>query len=143
VTYVRTVKTSSGATAVQVVWSSGRGSRSIEHLGSGHDEAALAALKAAAVQRLAAGQAELDLGVAVRSGSKPLPITSLGRRICGKRCAAHTRCSGSTRPLAGRLCGDGMAEPHRAARRLGRPVVGVREAHTSRWCLPQDRRALF
>ena len=32
--YVRTVKTSSGATAVQIVWSSWRGSRSIEHLGS-------------------------------------------------------------------------------------------------------------
>jgi hypothetical protein len=34
------------------------------------------ALKAAAVQRLVAGQAELDLGVAGRSGSEPLPITS-------------------------------------------------------------------
>ena len=74
--YVRTVKTSSGATAVQIVWSSRRGSRSIEHLGSAHDEAGLAALKAAAAQRLAAGQAELDLGVAARSGSEPLPITS-------------------------------------------------------------------
>jgi hypothetical protein len=76
VAYVRTVKTSSGATAVQIVWSSRRGSRQIEHLGSAHDEAGLAALKAAAAQRLAAGQAELDLGVAARSGSEPLPITS-------------------------------------------------------------------
>jgi hypothetical protein len=76
VAYVRTVKTSSGATAVQIVWSSRRGSRSIEHLGSVHDEAALAALKAAAAQRLAAGQGELDLGVAGRAGSEPLPITS-------------------------------------------------------------------
>jgi Transposase DDE domain len=76
VAYVRTVKTSSGATAVQIVWSSRRGSRSIEHLGSAHDEAALAALKAAAAQRLAAGQTELDLGVAGRSESAPLPITS-------------------------------------------------------------------
>ena len=74
--YVRTVKTSSGATAVQIVWSSRRGSRSIEHLGSAHDGAGLAALKAAAAQRLAAGQAELDLGVAGRPGSEPLPITS-------------------------------------------------------------------
>ena len=31
--YVRTVKTKSGPTAVQVVWSSQRGSRKIEHLG--------------------------------------------------------------------------------------------------------------
>jgi hypothetical protein len=76
VAYVRTVKTSSGATAVQIVWSSRRGSRSIEHIGSAHDEAALAALKAAAAQRFAVGQAELDLGVAGRPGSEPLPITS-------------------------------------------------------------------
>jgi hypothetical protein len=50
VAYVRTVKTSSGATAVQIVWSSRRGSRSIEHLGSAHGEAGLAALKAAAAR---------------------------------------------------------------------------------------------
>jgi hypothetical protein len=47
VAYVRTVKTASGATAVQVVWSSRRGSRQIEHLGSAHDEAELEARKAA------------------------------------------------------------------------------------------------
>jgi hypothetical protein len=76
VAYVRTVKTSSGATAVQIVWSSRRGSRSIEHLGSAHDEAGVAALKAAAAQRLAAGQAALDLGLAQRSEAEPLPITS-------------------------------------------------------------------
>lgn len=62
---------------MQVVHSSRRGSRSIEHLGSAHDEAELEALKAAACQRLAAGQGELDLGLAaaVRSGG-PLEITS-------------------------------------------------------------------
>jgi hypothetical protein len=76
VAYVRTVKTSSGATAVQIVWSSRRGSRNIEHLGSAHDEAGLAVLKAAAAQRLAAGQAQLDLGLAAPSESEPLPITS-------------------------------------------------------------------
>ena len=74
--YVRTVKTSSGATAVQIVWSSRRGSRAIEHIGSAHDAAGLAVLKAAAGQRLAAGQAELDLGVTTQSASEPLPITS-------------------------------------------------------------------
>jgi hypothetical protein len=41
--YVRTVKTASGAVAVQIVWSSRRGSRSIEHLGSAHDGQALKA----------------------------------------------------------------------------------------------------
>ena len=61
---------------MQIVWSSRRGSRSIEHLGSAHDEAGLAALKSAAAQRLAAGQAQLDLGMGVHSASEPLPITS-------------------------------------------------------------------
>lgn len=73
--YVRTVKTTSGATAVQVVWSSRRGSREIEHLGSAHDEAELESLKAAAQQRIAAGQQELDLGLEPAGGA-PLPITS-------------------------------------------------------------------
>ena len=72
---MRTVKTTSGATAVQVVWSSRRGSRKIEHLGSAHDEAALEALKAAAQQRIAAGQPELSLGLEPAGGG-PLPITS-------------------------------------------------------------------
>jgi hypothetical protein len=77
VAYVRTVKTASGATAVQIVHSSRRGSRDIEHIGSAHDDAQLELLKAAAKQRLAAGQEELDLGLdagADRGG--PLPITS-------------------------------------------------------------------
>jgi hypothetical protein len=74
VAYVRTVRTTSGATAVQVVWSSRRGSRRIEHFGSAHDEAELAALRAAAVERIAAGQAELDLGLAAAAGAGPLEI---------------------------------------------------------------------
>ena len=72
---MRTVKTTSGATAVQVVWSSRRGSRKIEHFGSAHDDVALEALKAAAQQRIAAGQPELDLGLEPASGGL-LPITS-------------------------------------------------------------------
>ena len=76
---MRTVKTSSGATAVQIVYSSfRRGSREIEHLGSAHDDAEVELLKAAARQRLAAGQGELDLGLqpAADGGGGPLPITS-------------------------------------------------------------------
>jgi hypothetical protein len=61
---------------VQIVWSTRRGSRKIEHLGSAHDQAGVAALKAAAAQRLAAGQAQLDLGLAARADSEPLPITA-------------------------------------------------------------------
>jgi hypothetical protein len=41
---------------VQIVWSSRKGSRPIEHLGSTDDDAQLEALKAAAAQRLALGQ---------------------------------------------------------------------------------------
>ena len=74
--YVRTVKTKSGATAVQVVWSSRRGSRSIEHIGSAHGEAELEALRAAASQRVAAGQSELDLGLGAPGPAGPLPVTS-------------------------------------------------------------------
>ena len=74
--YVRTVKTASGATAVQIVWSSRRGSRSIEHLGSAHDDQELEALKAAARQRLAAGQGELDLALPAGAPGGPLEITS-------------------------------------------------------------------
>ena len=74
--YVRTVKTSSGATAVQVVWSWRKGSRSIEHLGSAHNEVELVALKAAAAERLAAGQTELDLGIAGHLEPGALPILS-------------------------------------------------------------------
>lgn len=73
--YVRTVRTASGATAVQIVHSSRRGSRDIEHVGSAHDEAEVEALKAAARQRLAAGQGELDLGIGAGAAG-PLPITS-------------------------------------------------------------------
>jgi hypothetical protein len=74
---VCTVKTSSGATAVQIVWSSRRGSRRIEHLGSAHDGAELEALKAAAAQRLAEGQQVLDLGLAdTGSDGAPLEIVS-------------------------------------------------------------------
>jgi hypothetical protein len=58
------------------MWSSRRGSRSIEHLGSAHDEVGVAALRAAAAQRLDARQAQLDLGLAARSACEPLPITS-------------------------------------------------------------------
>jgi len=47
--YVRTVRTKSGATAVQIVWSSRRGARSIEHVGSAHDAVELQALKTAVV----------------------------------------------------------------------------------------------
>jgi hypothetical protein len=76
VPYVRTVKTASGATAVQIVYSSRRGSRDIKHIGSARDDAELELLKAAARQRLAAGQGELELGLDAGAAGGPLPITA-------------------------------------------------------------------
>jgi hypothetical protein len=83
VAYLRTVRTGSGATAVQIVHGSRRGARDIEHLGSAHDVQAVEAveaLKAVARQRLAGGQGELDLGmdtdVVAAGGSGPLQIAS-------------------------------------------------------------------
>ncbi len=80
--YVRTVKTASGARAgaVQIVHSSRRGSRDIEHIGSAHDDVELETLKAVAQQRIQSGQQELDLGLErsgtpTRSGAA-LPITN-------------------------------------------------------------------
>ena len=76
--HVRTVKTSSGATAVQIVYSNRGGSRTMEHLGSAHTDAEVELLKAAARQKLAAGQGELDLGLPRLSPQQggPLPILS-------------------------------------------------------------------
>ncbi|TCB94435.1 IS1634 family transposase [Micromonospora zingiberis] len=76
--YVRTVKTASGARAVQIVHSQRRGSRDIEHIGSAHTDADLELLKAVARQRLAAGQGELELrlpGSPANQG-EALPIIS-------------------------------------------------------------------
>lgn len=90
--YVRTVKTSSGATAVQIVWSTRKGARKIDHLGSAHDDAGIAALKAAAAQRLAVGQAQLDLGLEERSAAEPLPITSSKSALLWEAlCAVYTQ----------------------------------------------------
>jgi hypothetical protein len=82
VPYVRTVKTASGATAVQIVYSSHRGSRSIEHIGSAHGDAEFELQKAVGRQKLAAGQGDLDLGLEATdpgrdgAGGGPLPITA-------------------------------------------------------------------
>jgi hypothetical protein len=87
VAYVRTVKTASGATAVQIVHAKRRGARRIEHVGSAHDEQELQALKTAAAQRLAFLYPQLDLGLDSTAGGTgadqvavvgpgPLPIMS-------------------------------------------------------------------
>ena len=75
--HIRTVRTSSGARAVQIVYSRRKGSRQLEHIGSAHDDVELELLKAVARQKLAAGQSELDLGLqAPPEQGGPLPITA-------------------------------------------------------------------
>lgn len=74
--YVREVKTASGATAVQVVWSSCRGSKKMDHIGSAHTPEGLEVLRAAARQKLVAeGQDELGFGDG-RPRREALPIRS-------------------------------------------------------------------
>lgn len=100
--YVRTVKTSSGATAVQIVHSNRRGSRKIEHLGSAHTPEEVEALKAVAAQRLTAGQAELDLGLQVAAAAAAGRfIADLGGEwSCGDYTGRSA--SSSARPVASR-----------------------------------------
>jgi hypothetical protein len=61
--HVRKVKTTSGATAVQIVEKRGGVRRILAHLGSAHGEVELAALMHAARERLQAGQLAFDLGL--------------------------------------------------------------------------------
>jgi hypothetical protein len=75
VAYVRTVKTASGATAVQIVHSNRSGSREIEHIGSAHSPAEVAVLKTVARQRLHANQDTSDLDDG-RLGDDEAPIVS-------------------------------------------------------------------
>src|SRR5450631_4662523 len=101
---MRTVKTTSGATAVQIVHSSRRGSRDIEHIGSAHDDVEPELLKAAARQRLAAGQGELDPGLETTeparegAGGGPLPITSTRMGHLPGALARRYRCWGWRTP---------------------------------------------
>jgi hypothetical protein len=60
----------------------------------------LAALKAAAAQRLAAGQAQLDLGLAERSAAEPLSITSSKSALLWEAsCAAYDRVGFGESPI--------------------------------------------
>ncbi|MEV2226940.1 IS1634 family transposase [Nocardia vinacea] len=75
--FIRKVRTASGATAVQIAEKDGRRNKIIEHVGSAHTDAELAALIETARARLLAGQQMLDLGI---DGAEPGPA-----RITGKR----------------------------------------------------------
>ena len=70
------MKTASGATAVQVVWSRRGGYAQVEHLGSAHDEVELTALRRAAQTRMHEGEVPLDLGLAAPTRSAPFRVVS-------------------------------------------------------------------
>jgi Transposase DDE domain len=77
VVHIRTVKTASGASAVQIVYSNRGGKRRIEHIGSAHDDVQLELLKTVARQRMLAGQGEFDLGLDTPpEAGGPLPVTA-------------------------------------------------------------------
>jgi hypothetical protein len=91
VAFVRTVKTASGATAVQIVHGKRRGVRRLEHVGSAHDERELEALKTAAAQRLASlyPTLELDLDLDVGDDDSSVdrgttaPVVAAGPAVVG------------------------------------------------------------
>ena len=91
VAYIRTVKTASKATAVQIVHANRRGSRDIEHIGSAHTPEEVETLKAIARQRLHSGQDTLDLGDG-RPEGQDLAITSTrSKHLWDALCLAYTR----------------------------------------------------
>jgi hypothetical protein len=101
VAHVRTVKTASAATAVQIVYAKRRGARRMEHVGPGHDAREVEALNTAAAT--GGWPVGVDAGGAA-AGSGPLPI--LASRI-GHQWRVLCRpmsCSGSPRARAGTGC---------------------------------------
>jgi hypothetical protein len=72
--FVRTVRTASGATAVQIVYSNRGGRRDIEHVGSAHGPGELEVLRGEAARRLRGGQGVLDLEGLDSAGGGPYPI---------------------------------------------------------------------
>ena len=89
--YVRTVRTASGATAVQIVHANRRGSPDIEHIGSAHTAEDLEVLKAAARQQLHVDHDTLDFGDG-RPEGEALPITSTqSKHLWDALCLAYDR----------------------------------------------------
>ena len=100
--YIRTVRTGSGATAVQLV-AKRRGRRWVlEHFGSAHDEVELAVLVAAARDRLEQFDPSLDLGIEVPARAArmvPAPVTDqLGVAVAGGGSGAGAGAAGRGGP---------------------------------------------
>jgi hypothetical protein len=128
--FVRTVKTASGPTAVQIVYTNRRGSRDIQHIGSAHDEARLELLKAAARQRLRPARASWSWvspalvvsagGVVAGSMVGRCRLCPRGWRTCGMRSVRSSACSGSMRPARATRCpGPDDRAVQQARRRSG------------------------
>ena len=81
---MRTVKTASGAVAVQIVHSNRRGSREIQHVGSGHTPGDVEVLKTVAQQRLHVDQDTLD-STTGRSVTTRRRSCRVRPGICGRR----------------------------------------------------------
>ena len=82
--HIRKVKTGSGATAVQIVEKRSGVRRILEHLGSAHDEAGVAALVRAGHERLNAGQQAFELDLAPASTESAPPAHNAV--VAGSRC---------------------------------------------------------
>jgi len=82
--HIRKVKTGSGATAVQIVEKRSGVRRILEHLGSAHDEAGVAALVRAGRERLNAGQQAFELDLAP-TGTESAP-PGHNAVVAGSRC---------------------------------------------------------
>lgn len=98
--YVRTVKTASGAVAVQIVHSNRRGSREIEHIGSAHTPGEVEVLKSVAQQRLHVDQDTLDFDDG-ELGDNEAPIVSSQARHLWETLSTAYRVLGLER-----ACGD-------------------------------------
>ena len=116
---------------MQIVYAKRRGARRMEHVGSAHDERELEALKAAAAQRLAGGQQELELEAGRRraadgqvAGPGPLPIVAsrmghLWDGVVPGLPAARVR-PGHRRGRG--VPGPGAGPDHRADQQAGQPA---------------------
>jgi Transposase DDE domain len=87
--YVRTVRTASNATAVQIVHSNRRGSREIEHIGSAHTPAEVEILKTIARQRMHANQDALDLDDGQPGDDEAPIVSSRARHLWEVLCTAY------------------------------------------------------
>jgi Transposase DDE domain len=87
--YVRTVRTASNATAVQIVYSNRRGSREIEHIGSAHTPAEVEILKTIARQRMHANQEALDFDNGQPVGEEAPIVSSRAKHLWEVLCTAY------------------------------------------------------